>query len=254
MSSTATATLPQGDPGSYQIRSEIARACLPSSQRDPGRKVMWVNAICAAFLATGIIGVKAPLDLVLRTQAVEDTTVVPVEFVPPAVQTPPEAVEEAPPTDDLSPPTPAVIQPVVVAADASAVPFAVPVQGVTVTTRDIRQASAPPVRTVAVSAPPVVLNSGPRSFRPGEGSNEGIFAPQPEYPIEARRKGIEGMVKLEIEVDEAGNVGEVRKLIPSGSFLLDNNTITWVKRRWKFPAGKKQVLHTEFVYQLSDGR
>ena len=253
MSSTAMATLPGQAPDAYRIQSEIALACLPSSQKDPGRKVMWVNAICLAFLATGIIGVKAPLNLVLRTRVIEDTTVVPVDFVPPPVQTPPETTEEAPSPDDASTVTPAVVQPVVVVADSSAVAFAVPVQGVTVTTHDIRQASAPPVRPVAVAPPPPV-NTGPRSFRAGDGSNEGIFAPQPEYPIEARRKGIEGTVKLEIEVDDAGGIGEVRKLIPSGSFLLDNNTITWVKRRWKFPPGKKQVLHTEFVYQLSEGR
>ena len=248
------ATVPGDIRTAYQIRSEIALACLPSAQRDPGRQVMWVNAICAAFLATGVIGVKAPLDLVLRTRVIEDTTVVPVEYVPPAVQTPPETTDEVVDRDDTTPQEAPVIQPVVVLADAAAAPFAVPVEGVTMTTRDIRQASAPPVRTVAVASPPPVVNTGPRSFRAGDGSSEGIFAPQPEYPIEARRKGIEGMVKLEIEVDEAGNVLEVRKLIPSGSFLLDNNTITWVKRRWKFPPGKKQLLHTEFVYQLSDGR
>jgi protein TonB len=147
---------------------------------------------------------------------------------------------------------PAVVQPVVVVADASSVPFSVPVTGVTQLTTDIRKASPPPARPVPVARPPA--DSGPRNFRAGDGSNEGIFAPQPEYPIEARRKGIQGTVKLEIEVDETGAVGEVRKLIPSGAFILDNNTISWVKRRWKFPPGKKQVLHTEFVYQLSDGR
>ncbi len=253
MSSTS-ATLPGATTLRYEIRSEIALACLPSAQKDPGRKVMWVNAICAAFLATGIMGVKAPLDMVLRTNVVEETTVVPVEFVPPPVQTPPEVSEDTPPPDDSAAPVPAVVQPVVVVADSSSVPFAVPVEGLTVTTRDIRQASPPPVRPVAVAPPPPQVQTGPRTLRPGEGANEGIFAPQPEYPIEARRKGIEGMVKLEIEVDETGSVAEVRKLIPSGSFVLDNNTITWVKRRWRFPAGKRQVLHTEFVYTLSDGR
>lgn len=248
------ATVPGDIRTAYQIRSEIALACLPSSQRDPGRKVMWVNAICVAFLATGVIGVKAPLDLVLRTRAVEDTTVVPVEYVPPPVQTPQETTEEVVDREETTPQEVPVIQPVVVLADASAAPFAVPVEGVTTVTRDISKASPPPARPVAVAPPPPIANTSPRSFRAGDGSNEGIFAPQPEYPIEARRKGIEGMVKLEIEVDEGGSVIEVRKLIPSGSFLLDNNTITWVKRRWKFPPGKKQLLHTEFVYQLSDGR
>jgi outer membrane biosynthesis protein TonB len=55
-------------------------------------------------------------------------------------------------------------------------------------------------------------------------------------------------------VNDDGSVGEVRKLVPSGSFVLDNNTITWVKRRWKFPPGKKLILHTEFVYQMAAQR
>lgn len=238
----------------YRLRSEIALACLPQSQSDPGRNVMWVNAVCAFFLFTGVVGIKAPLHLVLQRAPLEETTVIPVEFTPPPAVTAPTESPEQPslePQVDVAPP--AVVQPVVVVADPSTVPFAVPVVGPTIEASRPQEAVAPPVRTVAAPpAPPV--NTGPRSFRVGEGGNEGIFAPQPEYPADARRKGIEGTVKLEIEVNDDGSVGEVRKLIPSGSFVLDNNTITWVKRRWKFPAGKKQVLHTEFVYQMATQR
>ncbi len=238
----------------YRLRSEIALACLPQSQSDPGRNVKWVNAVCAFFLFTGVVGIKAPLHLVLQRAPLEETTVIPVEFTPPPAVTAPTESPEQPslePQVDVAPP--AVVQPVVVVADPSTVPFAVPVVGPTIEARRPQEAVAPPVRTVAAPpAPPV--NTGPRSFRVGEGGNEGIFAPQPEYPADARRKGIEGTVKLEIEVNDDGSVGQVRKLIPSGSFVLDNNTITWVKRRWKFPAGKKQVLHTEFVYQMATQR
>lgn len=229
-------------------------ACLPQSQSDPGRGVMWVNAVCAFFLFTGLVGIKAPLNLVLRRAMVEETTVIPVEFTPPPAVTPPAEQPEQPSQEPQADAPPlAVVQPVVVVADPSTVAFAVPVPGPTIEARRPQEAAAPPVRTVAAPpAPPV--NTGPRAFRVGDGGDEGIFAPQPEYPADARRKGIEGTVKLEIEVNDDGTVGEVRKLIPSGSFVLDNNTITWVKRRWRFPAGKKQVLHTEFVYQMASQR
>lgn len=255
MSSSATVKPAPTPAPEYRLRSEIAMACLPSSQRDPGRRVMWVNAICAFVLATGVIGIKAPLNLVLRRAVVEEAPIVPVEFTPPPVsnQTPQDQ-QDVPrdSTPDVAPP--AVVQPVAVVADESMVPFAVPTVGPTVVALRPQEASAPPPRPVVAAPPAPAVNTGPRSFRVGEGSNEGIFAPQPEYPADARRKGIEGTVKLEIEVNDDGSVGEVRKLVPSGSFVLDNNTISWVKRRWKFPPGKKQILHTEFVYQMAAQR
>jgi protein TonB len=255
MSSSASVNPAATSTPEYRLRSEIAMACLPSSQRDPGRRVMWVNAVCAFFLATGVIGIKAPLNLVLRRAVVEEAPIVPVDFTPPPVsnQTPQEQQDtprEALP--DVAPP--AVVQPVAVGADESLVPFAVPTVGPTVVVLRPQAASAPPARPVVTAPPAPAVNTGPRNFRAGEGSNEGIFAPQPEYPADARRKGIEGTVKLEIEVNDDGSVGEVRKLVPSGSFVLDNNTISWVKRRWKFPPGKKLILHTEFVYQMAAQR
>jgi len=162
-----------------------------------------------------------------------------------------------------------VVQPVVSVVEPSLVPFAVPV---TVPVREVLRAEAasvPPAQPTGPATPtapeatagtggatggtdPAV--GGVRTFKVGDGNAEGIVSPHPDYPSEARRKGIEGMVKLEIEVLEDGRVGEVRKLVPSGSFVLDNHTISWVKRRWRFPAGKPQLLHTEFVYQLAVGR
>jgi len=244
-------------PPQYQLRSEIAFACLPQSQSDPGRKVMWVNAICAFFLTAGVIGIKAPLDAVLRVALVEETSVVPVDFQPPPIPDIPNQDDPADlPREELAPQDlPPVIQPIAVVSDPSAVPFAVEVKGPTITARSVAEASAPPPRPVIQLPPPApVQNTGPRTFRAGDGTGEGIFAPHPDYPADALRKGIEGTVKLEIEVNEDGSIGEVRRLIPSGSFVLDNNTITWVKRRWKFPPGNKQILHTEFVYKLTGGR
>lgn len=231
-------------------------ACLPQSQSDPGRKVMWVNAVCAFFLTAGLIGIKAPLDAVLRVAMMEETTVIPVEFQPPPVPDTPSVEETQVPREELATQDlPQVVQPVAVVADPSSVPFAVEVKGPTITARTPAQASAPPPRPIAQLPPPVpVQNTGPRTFRAGDGTGEGIFAPHPDYPADALRKGIEGTVKLEIEVNEDGTIGEVRRLVPSGSFVLDNNTITWVKKRWRFPAGNKQLLHTEFVYQLAGRR
>ncbi len=162
-----------------------------------------------------------------------------------------------------------VVQPVVSVVEPSLVPFAVPV---TVPVREVlraEMASLPPAQAAGPAIPTAPeatagtggtsggtdpTAGGARTFKVGDGTAEGIVSPHPDYPSEARRKGIEGLVKLEIEVRDDGRIGEVRKLVPSGSFVLDNHTISWVKRRWRFPVGKPQLLHTEFVYQLAVGR
>jgi periplasmic protein TonB len=255
----------------YQLRSAIGRACLPGAWGESGLAILWLNAVCGAFLAVGLLGIRDPAAPGRPSIPTPATALVPVDFTPPP-ETPMAAAAAETPTMAKTPePEVAVplVQPVVSVVEPSLVPFAVPV---TIPVREVLRAEAaslPPAQPVgpATSAAPetTVGNrgtagvadpapGGPRTFKVGEGLAEGIVSPHPDYPSEARRKGIEGMVKLEIEVLEDGRVGEVRKLVPSGSFVLDNHTISWVKRRWRFPEGKRQLLHTEFVYQLAVGR
>jgi periplasmic protein TonB len=255
----------------YQLRSAIGRACLPGALAEAGRGILWLNAVCGAFLAVGLLGIRDPAPSVRPPVPASATALLPVEFTPPpespAAPAAPEAAATAkPPEPEVPVP---VVQPVVSVVEPSLVPFAVPV---TIPVREVMRAEAasiPPAQTVGPATAPAPEATGGtggtagasdpgvrgvRTFKVGEGNAEGIVSPHPDYPPEARRKGIEGMVKLEIEVQEDGRVGEVRKLVPSGSFILDNHTISWVKRRWRFPAGKRQLLHTEFVYQLAVGR
>jgi TonB family protein len=69
---------------------------------------------------------------------------------------------------------------------------------------------------------------------------------QPEYPPEARAKGVEGAVRLRIVINETGNVTDVKAL--SGDPLLVPAAMALVKR---FPyrpfirAGKRVVVTTE---------
>lgn len=255
----------------YQLRSAIGRACLPGALAESGRGILWLNAVCGAFLAVGLLGIRDPAPLVQPSAPVAAVALLPVDFTPPPES---PAAPAAPETPAMAKPLEAevalpVVQPVVSVVEPALVPFAVPIS---VPVREVLRAEAaslPPTQPTGPATPtapeapagtggtaggtdPAV--SGVRTFKVGDGNAEGIVSPHPDYPPEARRKGIEGMVKLEIEVQEDGRVGEVRKLVPSGSFVLDNHTVSWVKRRWRFPAGKRQLLHTEFVYQLAVGR
>lgn len=55
----------------------------------------------------------------------------------------------------------------------------------------------------------------------------------PRYPSEARRKGIEGTVVLDVEIAETGKVSGLNITDSSGSALLDNAAIEAVKS-WTF--------------------
>lgn len=56
--------------------------------------------------------------------------------------------------------------------------------------------------------------------------------PPPPYPEEARRRGVEGVLEMEVVVDAGGRLASARLLSSSGSALLDRVTLEWVRRRW----------------------
>ena len=43
----------------FELKSELARFCLPAANRDPNRKLAWVNSICILFLLIGMVGAKS---------------------------------------------------------------------------------------------------------------------------------------------------------------------------------------------------
>ncbi len=61
--------------------------------------------------------------------------------------------------------------------------------------------------------------------------------PKPIYPLEARRKGMEGEVVLRVEVLPDGRVGHVEIKKSSGYEILDRSALSTV-RRWKFIPAK----------------
>lgn len=253
--------------GTHRVQSGLVRACLGRGGRGSGesrRGLVWVNSLCGAVLLVGLVGLKEPAAPWVPVAAPVEAPVVPVEFQPPATSASVEmmasrAADSEPVVAD--PATAPVVEPVAAVSLPELVPFAVPVAGPVREVREAAMAAAPTPRqadaaaTAQAATAPVVASGGEaRAFRPGDGAADGIQAPHPDYPAEAERRQISGTVKLEIEVTASGAIGEVRKLVPSGSVVLDNHTVGWVKRRWKFPPGRRQLLHTEFVYELSDRR
>lgn len=62
--------------------------------------------------------------------------------------------------------------------------------------------------------------------------------PKPSYPQEARRRGVEGEVRLRVEVLSDGRVGQAEVRDSSGHEILDRAALTTVKQ-WRFIPAKK---------------
>lgn len=60
-----------------------------------------------------------------------------------------------------------------------------------------------------------------------------IYAPNPEYPLQARRNNWEGIVVLKILIETDGLVGKVTVLQSSGYEILDRAAVKAVKR-WRY--------------------
>lgn len=67
--------------------------------------------------------------------------------------------------------------------------------------------------------------------------------PRPVYPAVARRRGMQGLVLLVVEVDVQGYVKSIEVLNSSGFRVLDVAAISSVKK-WRFVPGKKDGVNT----------
>src|SRR5882724_2261787 len=196
----------------YSLTSDLARLSLPAEYRDQYRTLAWVNSICFLFLIIGIIGLKPPRVVVRQISEVVDT--VPVVFTPPEDQPKPEVQPEP---DEPQPDTPVEapqVVTIVAAVDSPSVAFSVPIQGA-VAVAPAQYASAPPASLVA---PP-----SPTKFDPNS-AHGGIY-PDPPYPGIALRNKYQGVVTLELVVDEAGAVVSAKVSKTSGFPVLDEAAV-----------------------------
>src|SRR4030095_16776949 len=129
----ATTTTPHAS-ATYVLRDELAQLCLPTSSRDPNRRVAWVNAVCVFFLAVGLMGVEKPMELVLKFQQ-EEPLIMPIEDVKaptPPPETPQlEVLTEETEVQAIEAPPPS---PVMAVADPGKVAFPVIVENATLMT------------------------------------------------------------------------------------------------------------------------
>jgi hypothetical protein len=221
---------------------------LPQATRDPNRKFAYVNSLCLAFLVIGALGIKTPI--FVQKPLPEIVEYVPVEILnPPVEEAPPDQPTDAPPDTSLPPPdlpSDAPVVATVVAADASAVAFPVPVEG-PVILAPARFASAPPAITTRprVASAPVLA---PVRFVPG--ANEQGSFPAPPYVSGTLRSGDSAVVELYLEVNERGSIVKCDVNKTCGSFELDRKTTQYVRYHWRFPSGEYRRYTVEIQFNV----
>jgi hypothetical protein len=191
----------------YELKSELARVCLPSNSRDPNRRLAWVNSLCLFFLLIGVVGAKNGVAIIHRPPPIEQAIPAIIEPTPP----PPVKIEAQNTPEPADPDKPAP-QVVVVVPDMPNINFSVPTIGTLLA--PVGQAQAPPSEPLR----PRVTRQNTVTTIAGTGS--GGERPQPEYSQQAN-----------------GTITELSVKQSSGYPLLDRSTLIFVKRHWILPAG-----------------
>jgi len=77
--------------------------------------------------------------------------------------------------------------------------------------------------------------------------------PDPDYPVTYIRNGIEGLVIIEMRIAPSGEIVDVRTIRSSGHRTLDEHTVRWVRKKWKFPPGEERLYHWPVAYVIGSG-
>jgi TonB family protein len=223
----------------YELESELARTALHATERDPNRKLAWVNSVCILFLLIGVFGSKPASIRIRPLPPAEAVSAVIVEPLPPPPQTQSEQQNQEQNSQEQVD-TPQVV---VVTPDAPSINFSVPTIGNLVVPNAVAQ--APPVTPLKRVAPlrnqPSVLNT----------TGSGGDRPQPPYPKIALAQGQQGSVTLRMTVDDAGLISTIDIMQSSGFPILDRSAMDFVKRHWTVPPDKGTRSYEATInYQL----
>ena len=223
----------------YELESELARTSLHATDRDPDRKLAWVNSICILLLLIGIFGSKPASIRIKPLPPIQEASATIVEPLPPPPQTPSEHPAQEQNNQEQAD-TPQVV---VVTPEAPSINFSVPTIGNLVVPNAIAQ--APPVAPLKRVAPlrtqPTVLNT----------TGNGGDRPQPPYPRIALEQGQQGSVTLRMTVDDAGLISTIEVTQSSGFPVLDRSAMDFVKRHWTVPPEKGTRIYEAVInYKL----
>jgi TonB family protein len=222
----------------YELKGELARFCLPAANRDPNRKLAWVNSLCLLFLLIGVLGAKRGVVSLKPPPPLEQVLPVVIEPV-----VPPQTSPENPSPDQTEPEHPDTPHVVVVTPDSPKINFAVPTIGNILAPNSLAQ--APPLQPLQ---PPAPLKTQPTTL---DVTGAGGDRPQPAYPPALIAHHEQGIVTLLLTADNAGGVASVELSSSSGFAALDHYTMDYIKRHWTLPTAKGgQLFQVSVNYKL----
>jgi protein TonB len=170
------------------------------------------------------------LGALLLPAAIDQTLKGPVPLRP-ELQVIPLTIEQAIESVLPTPPSPPPPAPPVLRQPAPPTPVATPVEV------PVEHPVTVAVTTPAVAVPPVASQPPTPPSAPAAAASDAlayIVAPQPDYPLIARRKGWEGTVVLRVEVDAEGLPTAVTVERSSGRPALDQAARRKVLADWRF--------------------
>jgi TonB family protein len=224
----------------YELKSELARVCLPAPDRDANRRLAWTNSVCVFFLIIGVVGARTRLPIPSRPPPIEQP--VPIIVEPLAAPPPSTEVKQVEPqTRDDSQTAP---QSVAVTLNTPAINFSVPTIGNLLVPASAAPAP-PPVELKPAAAP---VQQGPiKTGSTGEGGDR----PEPPYPRELQELGQQGTVVLSFAVNDVGAVTSITVKETSGFAPLDRVARDFIKRRWiQPPIDGNHIFEVSIKYNL----
>jgi protein TonB len=190
-----------------------------------------------------------------RPARVEWAAATPVEVPPPPVpavdpeRTLPDAVAAAEPAPAPFAPPQAVPEPAELpherAVGAQATPPALLRRLVPAPSPPLTDARTVDAATAPAAAPSAAAEAAEAAFV--DAVPDARNTP-PEYPPEARRTGVEGTVRVALDVDAAGAVTAARVVVGSGHRLLDRAALQAL-RRWRFAPARRGTLAVPGRYE-----
>src|SRR5580692_6191235 len=111
---------------SYQLKSDLARVCLPAPGRAVPRRLAWANSISLLFLLIGVAGSQSRLPALKPVPPMEQPVPIIVEPLPPVAPTATETKETDQQNEDDKPQAPQIQ---IVTLETPAISFAVPTPG-----------------------------------------------------------------------------------------------------------------------------
>ncbi len=217
----------------YELKSDLARYCLPAADGEGNLKLAWVNSVCILFLLIGIVGARRGIISIKPVPPIRE--VVPIVVMPQTM--PPQTVvpqkKEQPQVHNEQP------RVLVALPAAPNVNFSVPTIGTLAASSSF--ATAPPLNPLEPSAQVSSIgNTGSSGDRP-----------EPPYPQLAMQGGEQGTIVLLLNSDAVGNVSSITVKASSGFPFLDQATIEFVKNHWHLPSNTgTRLFQTSITYKL----